>query len=88
MFSFTRVNGNSLGELIQWNECGEFIPGHLRLAQTLEASDRRQEAISILQQALTQNPAQPDLCGKKPRCWSFGASGRQGVHQCRCDRQC
>jgi len=39
----------------------QFIPGHLRLAQTLESSDRRQDAISILQQALSQNPNQPDL---------------------------
>ncbi len=39
----------------------QFIPGHLRLAQTLEASDRRQDAIYTLQQALTQNPNQPDL---------------------------
>ncbi len=39
----------------------QFIPGHLRLAQTLEASDRRQNAIYILQQALSQNLNQPDL---------------------------
>lgn len=39
----------------------QFIPGHLRLAQTLEASNRRQDAISSLQQALAQNPNQPDL---------------------------
>ncbi|MCY7390489.1 MAG: M48 family metalloprotease, partial [Leptolyngbyaceae cyanobacterium CAN_BIN12] len=39
----------------------QFLPGHFRLAQTLESSDRRQDAISILQQALAQNPNQPDL---------------------------
>jgi tetratricopeptide (TPR) repeat protein len=39
----------------------QFVPGQLRLAQTLEASSRRQDAISILQQALAQNPNQPDL---------------------------
>ncbi|MEX0272092.1 M48 family metalloprotease [Leptolyngbyaceae cyanobacterium UHCC 1019] len=39
----------------------QFIPGHLRLAQTLEASNRRQDAIYTLQQALSQNPNQPDL---------------------------
>jgi predicted Zn-dependent protease len=39
----------------------QFIPGHLRLAQTLEANNRRQDAIAVLQQALSQNADQPDL---------------------------
>jgi predicted Zn-dependent protease len=39
----------------------QFIPGHIRLAQTLEATNRRQDAIFALQRALSQNPAQPDL---------------------------
>ena len=52
----------------------QFIPGHLRLAQTFEASDRRQDAIYTLQQALSQNPNQPDLV--RSLVTSYGRSNR------------
>ena len=38
-----------------------FIPGHLQYAAVLQAADRPDEASAILEQALTQYPAQADL---------------------------
>lgn len=39
----------------------KFIPGHLRLAETLQAYGREKEALTVLEKAATQYPAQPDL---------------------------
>ncbi len=39
----------------------EFIPGHLRLAEAHRAYGREEEALSILEKAASQYPAQPDL---------------------------
>ncbi len=38
-----------------------FIPGHLQYAAVLQAADRSDEASAVLEQALTQYPAQTDL---------------------------
>lgn len=38
-----------------------FIPGHLQYAAVLQAADRQDEASNVLEQALTQYPAQADL---------------------------
>lgn len=39
----------------------QFIPGHLRLAETLRADGREKEALAVLEKAAAQYPAQPDL---------------------------
>lgn len=39
----------------------QFLPGHLQLAQALEVNGRKDEAISVLEQAATLYPNQPDL---------------------------
>ncbi|MFP4413203.1 M48 family metalloprotease, partial [Coleofasciculus sp.] len=43
----------------------EFIPGHLRYAQTLQEYDRQEEAIQVLERATTLYPNQPDLIKAK-----------------------
>jgi len=43
----------------------EFVPGHLRLAQALQAYDHPKEALEVLEQATTLYPAQPDLVKAK-----------------------
>lgn len=43
----------------------QFIPGHLRLAQALEQSGHRQEAIDVLERATSYYPNQPDLVKAK-----------------------
>ncbi len=39
----------------------EFIPGHLRLAETLKKYDHPKDALAVLEQASAIYPAQPDL---------------------------
>ncbi|MEQ9368322.1 MAG: M48 family metalloprotease [Coleofasciculus chthonoplastes F3-SA18-01] len=43
----------------------EFIPGHLRYAQTLQEYDRQEEAIQVLERATTLYPNEPDLIKAK-----------------------
>ena len=43
----------------------EFIPGHLRLAEQLEANDKLEEAASVLERATSLYPDQPELLKAK-----------------------